>query len=52
MFVSMNQYLVSEPVKPFRGMKSKNFSASSLFDEVKSMILTEVKMKFVNKAIE
>jgi hypothetical protein len=48
MFVSMDSYLVSEAVKPFDGMKSKNFSASSLFNEVKDIILTEVKMKFVN----
>jgi hypothetical protein len=40
MFVSMNSYLVSEPVKSYRGMKSKNTSASSLFNEVKNMILT------------
>jgi hypothetical protein len=52
MFVSMNTYLVSEPVKPFRGMKANNFSAASLFNEVKTMILTQVKMKFVNSAIE
>jgi len=52
MFVSMNSYLVSEPVKPFKGMKANNFSAASLFNEVKTMILTQVKMKFVNSAIE
>jgi len=51
MFVSMNSYLVSEPVKPFKGMKAQNFSAASLFNAVKTMILTQVKMKFVNSAI-
>jgi len=33
-------------------MKANNFSAASLFNEVKTMILTQVKMKFVNSAIE
>lgn len=52
MFVSMNCYLVSNPVKPFKGMKADNFSAANLFNEVKTMILTQVKMKFVNSAID
>jgi hypothetical protein len=51
MFVAMNCYLVSDPVKPFRGMKTENFSAANLFSEVKAMVLTTVKMKFVNSAI-
>jgi hypothetical protein len=50
-FVNVYRYLVSTPCKPFHGQRIMNSSASNLFNEVKHMILTEVKMKFVDKAI-
>jgi len=51
-FVNVYRYLVSMPCKPFHGQRIMNSSASNLFNQVKHMILTEVKMKFVDKAIK
>lgn len=50
-FVNVYRYLVSMPCKSFHGQRTMNSSASNLFNQVKHMILTEVKMKFVDKAI-
>lgn len=45
-------YLLNNPPKGFKGQKIANSSAANLFQEVKSMILTSVKMKFVDNAIQ
>lgn len=50
-FVNVYRYLVSEPCKPFKGQITENTSASNLFNNVKHIILTSVKMKFVDKSI-
>ena len=51
-FVKIFPYLVSNPAKPFKGQLVKNTSAAQLFNEVKHLVLTGVKMKFVDSAIE
>lgn len=50
-FVQMAPYLVQNPPKPFAGQRIKVETAASLFKAVKNMILTTVKMKFVDQAI-
>ena len=50
-FVKTQPYLVNKPLKPFRGYSGEDTSVANLFNEVKHMILTAVKMKFVNNAI-
>lgn len=50
-FVQMAPYLVQRPPKPIAGQKSKLLTAAQMFKDVKQMILTAVKMKFVDQAI-
>lgn len=50
-FVKVQPYLANKPSKPYKGYTGINNSVANLFNEVKSMILTAVKMKFVNNAI-
>ena len=51
-FVNVYKYLVAEQSKSFKGQLVSNDSAANLFGMVKHLILTAVKMKFVDKAIE
>jgi len=50
-FVKTQPYLVNKPIKPFRNYSGANTGFADMFNEVKSMILTAVKMKFVDNAI-
>lgn len=51
-FVDIFPYLPANPPKLAKGQKSSsNTSAAALFSQVKHMIMTSVKMKFVDSSI-
>jgi len=43
---------VSTPPKPFKGQKIKDTSAVEIFKKVKTLILGNVKMNFVDQSID
>lgn len=50
-FVKLQNFLVSKAQKGFKGQKVPNTSAANIFNQVKHLIMSSVKMNFVDKQI-